>query len=53
MQGLFSADPAIVSQSLTDHVHNHHRGHHHGVDMEHPALALSMTVFSIFVKEGY
>ncbi|XP_008235017.1 PREDICTED: metal tolerance protein 2 [Prunus mume] len=53
--GLFSADPAIVSQSLTDHVHNHHhhhRGHHHGVDMEHPALALSMTVFSIFVKEG-
>ncbi|KAM1395600.1 hypothetical protein FF1_031369 [Malus domestica] len=50
LMGLFSADPAIVSQSLT-HEHGHsHR--HHGVDMEYPVLALSMTVFSISVKEG-
>ena len=49
VQGMYSANPE-VGQSLThEHVHNHH----HGVDMEHPSLALSMTVLSIAVKEGY
>lgn len=52
VQGLNSANPEVVSQSLIDHNHQH-SGHHHGVDMEHPSLALSMTVLSIAVKEGY
>lgn len=49
VQGMHSANPE-VGQSLThEHVHNHH----HGIDMEHPSLALSMMVLSIAVKEGY
>ncbi|KAM5563970.1 hypothetical protein ABKV19_018536 [Rosa sericea] len=51
LMGLYSANPEVVSQSLTHHNHNH-SGHHHGVDMEHPTLALSMMVLSIGVKEG-
>ncbi|XP_050364586.1 metal tolerance protein 2 isoform X3 [Argentina anserina] len=47
LMGLYSANPEVVSRSLT-----HHSGHHHGVDMEHPSLALSMMVLSIAVKEG-
>lgn len=35
------------------HSHHHHGGHHHGIDMDHPILALTMTVLSISVKEGY
>ncbi|CAK9175956.1 unnamed protein product [Ilex paraguariensis] len=51
---IWSAAPEIVSQSLTHgHVHGHHHsGHHHGIDMDHPVLALSMTIVSIAVKEG-
>ncbi|XP_052180255.1 metal tolerance protein C1 isoform X2 [Diospyros lotus] len=51
--GLFSSAPEIASQSLGQHMHNHHNGgHHHGIDMDHPILALSMTIISISVKEG-
>ncbi|KAL5862835.1 hypothetical protein ACOSQ3_000349 [Xanthoceras sorbifolium] len=47
--GLMSTAPEVVNQSLThDHVHSHH----HGIDMEHPTLALTMTILSISVKEG-
>lgn len=55
LQGFLSAAPEIVNHSLAhEHVHNHHHtGHHHGIDMDHPALALSMTVISITIKEGY
>ncbi|KAL6978418.1 Metal tolerance protein C1 [Sarracenia purpurea var. burkii] len=51
---LLSADPEMVNQSLGhEHIHNHHHGgHHHGIDMDHPILALSMTILSISVKEG-
>lgn len=54
VQGLMSADPQTFNQSLThEHGHSHrHGGHHHGIDMEHPILALSMTIVSISVKEG-
>ena len=49
-----SADHQVVNQSLMqDHGHNHHHGgHHHGIDMNHPILALSVTIMSISVKEG-
>lgn len=52
--GLLSATPEIVNHSvLNEHVHSHHHGgHHHGIDMEHPILALSVTIISISTKEG-
>ncbi|KAG5567696.1 hypothetical protein RHGRI_003034 [Rhododendron griersonianum] len=52
--GLLSAPPEVVSQSLGhEHMHSHHHGgHHHGIDMDHPILALSMTIIAISVKEG-
>uniref|UniRef100_A0A0E0NUZ1 Cation efflux protein transmembrane domain-containing protein n=1 Tax=Oryza rufipogon TaxID=4529 RepID=A0A0E0NUZ1_ORYRU len=36
------------------HAHHSHgsSGHHHGIDLEHPILALSVTAFAISVKEG-
>ncbi|KAL2535314.1 Metal tolerance protein C1 [Forsythia ovata] len=51
---IWSVAPEIVNQSSAhDHVHGHHHGgHHHGIDMEHPVLALNMTIVSIAVKEG-
>ncbi|KAL0371420.1 UNVERIFIED_CONTAM: Metal tolerance protein C1 [Sesamum angustifolium] len=51
---ILSASPEIVNQSLAhNHVHGHqHNGHHHGIDMDHPVLALNMTIISIAVKEG-
>lgn len=54
MQGLFSAAPEMVSQAMAhEHVHSHGQGgHHHGIDMDHPILALNMTLVSICVKEG-
>lgn len=54
MQGLSSAGPEMVSQAIAhEHVHSHeHSGHHHGIDMNHPILALNMTIVSIGVKEG-
>lgn len=57
MQELFSSGPEMVSQALAHghgHGHSHgHGGHHHGIDMDHPILALNMTILSICVKEGY
>ncbi|XP_015892006.3 metal tolerance protein 2 [Ziziphus jujuba] len=52
--GLMSADPQTFIQSLThEHGHSHHHGgHHHGIDMNHPILALNMTILSISIKEG-
>ncbi|KAM6558425.1 hypothetical protein CsatA_027664 [Cannabis sativa] len=54
LHGLLSVDHQIVNQSLIqDHSHGHHHvGHHHGIDMNHPILALSVTIMSISVKEG-
>ncbi|RDX63686.1 Metal tolerance protein C1 [Mucuna pruriens] len=54
LMGLFSSSPEMVSQALTPgHEHSHgHGGHHHGIDMDHPILALNMTIVSICVKEG-
>ncbi|KAA8549188.1 hypothetical protein F0562_000872 [Nyssa sinensis] len=50
--GLLSAAPDLVNQSAHEHVHGHHRGgHYHGIDMDHPILALNMTIVSICVKE--
>ncbi|XP_024010771.1 metal tolerance protein C1 isoform X2 [Eutrema salsugineum] len=39
-----SAAPEVVQQI--------HGGHHHGIDMSHPILALSVTIASISIKEG-
>ncbi|KAG6703867.1 hypothetical protein I3842_07G106200 [Carya illinoinensis] len=52
--GVLSSHPEIVDQPLRhEHVDGHnHRGHHHGIDMDHPILALNMTIVSICVKEG-
>ncbi|XP_057965905.1 metal tolerance protein 2 isoform X2 [Malania oleifera] len=52
--GLLSAAPETVNQSLTlGHVlSHHHHEHHHGISMDHPILALNMTIVSIAVKEG-
>lgn len=54
-QGLLSAAPEIVNQPLGhDNLHSHsHGGHHHGIDMDHPILALNMAIISICIKEGY
>ncbi|KAL2323625.1 hypothetical protein Fmac_028004 [Flemingia macrophylla] len=54
LMGMFSSDLETVSQALAHgHGHSHeHGGHHHGIDMEHPVLALNMTIVSICVKEG-
>ncbi|KDP28108.1 hypothetical protein JCGZ_13879 [Jatropha curcas] len=52
--GLLSVSPEAVNHSLPqEHVNGHHHGgHHHGLDMDHPILALSMTIVSISIKEG-
>ncbi|KAF7804827.1 metal tolerance protein 2 [Senna tora] len=52
--GLYSSGPELVSQLVAhEHVHSHqHGGHHHGIDMNHPILALNMTIVSICIKEG-
>ncbi|KAL2238958.1 UNVERIFIED_CONTAM: Metal tolerance protein C1 [Sesamum indicum] len=51
---ILSATPEIVNQALAhNHAHGHqHNGHHLGIDMDHPVLALNMTIISIAVKEG-
>lgn len=53
-QGLLISPSHLDIHSLThthgtDHAHN---GHHHGIDMGHPILALNMAIISIGVKEG-
>ncbi|KAJ6729488.1 MITOCHONDRIAL METAL TRANSPORTER 1-RELATED [Salix viminalis] len=51
--GLLTVVPEVANHPLThEHVHHHQGGHHHGIDMGHPILALSMTIVSISVKEG-
>ncbi|KAK9084189.1 hypothetical protein Scep_030660 [Stephania cephalantha] len=49
---LLATTPEIVNLSH-GHIHDHSHGeHHHGIDMNHPILALNMTIVSIAVKEG-
>ncbi|GAB4829808.1 Metal tolerance protein C1, variant 3 [Ancistrocladus abbreviatus] len=43
--GLLTVAPEIATQS-------HEHGHQHKIDMDHPVLALNMTIVSIAVKEG-
>ncbi|XP_022758041.1 metal tolerance protein 2-like isoform X2 [Durio zibethinus] len=51
--GLLSTAPDVVNNHSWAHGHSHHHGgHHHGIDMDHPTLALSMTIVAICVKEG-
>ncbi|KAG9157231.1 hypothetical protein Leryth_004896 [Lithospermum erythrorhizon] len=52
--GIWSAAPELVSLSSShEQMHSHsHGGHHHGIDLEHPILAINMTVISIAIKEG-
>ncbi|KAK4766924.1 hypothetical protein SAY86_014675 [Trapa natans] len=52
--GVLSSSSEVINHSVThDHMHGHsHGGHHHGVDMDHPILALSMTIIAISTKEG-
>jgi hypothetical protein len=52
VQGVMSSAPDITGNMLHAH-HNHGSGgHNHGIDLEHPVLALSMTTLAICVKEG-
>lgn len=54
LQGLLTAGPQIIDLSAQPHMHSHsYGGHHHGIDMSHPGLALSTMLVSISVKEGY
>ncbi|XP_043710553.1 metal tolerance protein 2-like [Telopea speciosissima] len=48
LQGLLMSTSEMVNHSS---VHEH-GSHHHGIGMEHPILALNMTIVSIAVKEG-
>ncbi|MED6163548.1 hypothetical protein PIB30_081055 [Stylosanthes scabra] len=54
LMGFFSSGPEMVSHAVAhEHAHSHGpSGHHHGIDMEHPILALNMTILSICIKEG-
>ncbi|XP_077224557.1 cation efflux family protein [Tasmannia lanceolata] len=54
LQELLISTPDITNHSLSHaHVNNNvHGGHHHGIDIKHPILALNMTIISICVKEG-
>ncbi|KAL6500362.1 Metal tolerance protein C1 [Orobanche hederae] len=47
---VWSAAPEIINQSVAHNLMQ--SGHHHGIDMDHPVLALNMTIISIAVKEG-
>ncbi|XP_006855510.2 metal tolerance protein 2 isoform X1 [Amborella trichopoda] len=56
LQGLLTSNPDISIHSIAhEHASSHGHGghhHHHGIDMDHPILALNMTIISIAVKEG-
>nr|XP_010938443.1 metal tolerance protein 2 [Elaeis guineensis] len=53
LQGLLGSTTDMVNHTWEHSHHNHSGGgHHHGIDLEHPILALSMTIISISVKEG-
>ncbi|KAF9589243.1 hypothetical protein IFM89_021122 [Coptis chinensis] len=43
----------LLASNLGMDSHGHSGGHHHGVDMDHPILVVSMIIISISVKEGY
>lgn len=47
LQAALSSAPELL------HGDHSHGGHHHGIDMSHPILALTVTVASISIKEGY
>ncbi|XP_076884814.1 metal tolerance protein 2-like [Bidens hawaiensis] len=49
--GVLSAASEIANQSLP-HRHADNHIHHHGIDMNHPILALNTTIVAIAVKEG-
>ncbi|KAL8215396.1 hypothetical protein R6Q57_004845 [Mikania cordata] len=51
MMGVLSAASEIANQSLP-HQHAPNHSHHHGIDMNHPILALNTTIVAIAVKEG-
>ncbi|KAK9057257.1 hypothetical protein SSX86_022092 [Deinandra increscens subsp. villosa] len=51
LMGVLSAASEISNQSLP-HQHAHNQSHHHGIDMDHPILALNTTIVAIAVKEG-
>lgn len=46
--GLLSTAPEAVNGHSLVHGHSHH----HGIDMDHPILALNMTIIAICIKEG-
>ncbi|KAJ1297153.1 hypothetical protein BS78_01G356200 [Paspalum vaginatum] len=52
LQVVMSSGPDIIGNTM--HAHHDHgsSGHHHGIDLEHPVLALSMTTLAISIKEG-
>lgn len=52
IQGVMSSSPDIIGNMLHAHHDHANAGHHHGIDLEHPVLALSMTTLAIAVKEG-
>ncbi|EFH58393.1 hypothetical protein ARALYDRAFT_322424 [Arabidopsis lyrata subsp. lyrata] len=45
-------DLLSIALSAAPEVLHHHGGHHHGIDMNHPILALTVTIASISIKEG-
>uniref|UniRef100_A0A0E0KDN1 Uncharacterized protein n=1 Tax=Oryza punctata TaxID=4537 RepID=A0A0E0KDN1_ORYPU len=49
--GALGISKIIGNVSHANHSHGS-SGHHHGIDLEHPILALSVTAFAISVKEG-
>uniref|UniRef100_A0A0E0D0D9 Cation efflux protein transmembrane domain-containing protein n=1 Tax=Oryza meridionalis TaxID=40149 RepID=A0A0E0D0D9_9ORYZ len=52
LQGVMSSAPEIIGNVSHGHHSHGSSGHHHGIDLEHPILALSVTAFAISVKEG-
>lgn len=48
---LFTPGPDIAGHSLAHNI-DHHSEHLHKIDMNHPLLALNMTIISIAIKEG-
>lgn len=47
-----AADLLLSALSAAPEVNHTHGGHHHGIDMTHPTLALTVTIASISIKEG-
>lgn len=50
----------MATDTIQNHSHSQNHdlghggiGHHHGLDMEHPEVALSAAIISIGLKEGY